>query len=67
VRILGQTEEQKSSVREGFKNFDAKRCECFKPEDKQRLLGVVEAGSGTMDRLNVQIRSMMERLIDEIV
>jgi hypothetical protein len=67
VCILGQTEEQQSSVREGFKTFDAKSCECFKAEDKQWLLGIVEAGSGTMDRFNVQIRSMMERFLHQTV
>jgi hypothetical protein len=62
VRFLGQTEEQRSKVSESFQNFDVTRVECFDPKDKQRLLGIVEAGSGTMDRFNVQVRSMLRRL-----
>jgi hypothetical protein len=60
--VLGQTAEEHSSVRATFTNFDALACECFDPEDKQRLLGVVEAGSGTMDRFNMQVRGMMDKL-----
>jgi hypothetical protein len=62
VRVLGHTEEEHSTVRDGFANFDAEACECFDPRDKQRLLGIVEAGSGTMDRFNMQIRGMIDRL-----
>jgi hypothetical protein len=62
LRVLGQTAEERSCVRETFTNFDANDCQCFDPEDKERLLGIVEAGSGTMDRFNMQIRGMMGRL-----
>jgi hypothetical protein len=62
VLILGQTEGEDSAVRDTFQNFDALACECFDPQDKQRLMGVVEAGSGTLDRFNMQIRGMMDKL-----
>jgi hypothetical protein len=59
VRVLGQTEEQCSSVREGLANFDIMACQCFDPKDKFRLLDVVEAGCGTKDVFNMQVRGMM--------
>jgi len=65
VRVLGQTEEEHISVCANFSSFDARECECFDPEDKHRLLGIVEAGSGTTERFNAQIRGMLGSLQDD--
>jgi hypothetical protein len=59
VRFVGKTAEERSLVGESFKSFDVLRCECSKSEDQQRLQGLVEAGCGTSENLNVQIRSML--------
>jgi hypothetical protein len=62
VISLGMTAAERKLVCQAFRNFDAADCECSKPEDKQRLLGIVEAGSGTMERFNMQIRGMFGNL-----
>lgn len=59
VVYAGTTEEERSLVGERFKSFDVLQCECSEPEDKLRLQGVVEAGSGTRENFNVQIRGML--------
>jgi hypothetical protein len=58
LSVLGQTEEQRNIVYESLKNFDAVNCVCSQINDQERLQGIVEAGSGTVDRFNVQIRGM---------
>lgn len=59
VCALGKTEEEHKLVCQTFRNFNVVQCECSKAEDKQRLQGIVEAGSGTMDRFNKKIRRML--------
>jgi hypothetical protein len=59
VALLGKTAAERSSVGESFKSFDVMRCECSVLEDQQRLQGVVEAGSGTAENFNAQIRRML--------
>ena len=38
-----------------FSNFDVRNAYCFQPEDRQRLLGVIEAGYGGYDGFNQQV------------
>jgi hypothetical protein len=62
VMPLGKTQEERTLICENFKNFDVMHCKCSKPEDKQRLQDIVEAGSGTMDRFNMQTRRMLGKV-----
>merc|ERR1712217_827784 len=64
VTFLGKSVEERRLVRETFKSFDVIQCECSESSDRQRLQGVVEAGSGTMDNFNAQIRLMLGGLQD---
>jgi hypothetical protein len=66
VLVLAQTEEEHSSVRESFSNFDVMQCECSELKDKDRLLGIVEAGSGTRERFNTQVRGMLGSLQETV-
>ena len=42
-----------AEVLKGFETFDAAAAQCFKPEDKDALLGVIESGAGSIVRLAV--------------
>jgi len=62
MSIIGPTESCRSSVRESLLSFDATKCKCCESTDKSRLLGIIEAVSGTMDRFNRQIREILADL-----
>merc|ERR1711972_1174655 len=36
-------DEDETSILDGFANFHARNCDCFKPGDKQRILAIMEA------------------------
>jgi len=55
-----------TSVGETYKNFDARNCKCSDPGDKQRILDIIEAGSGTMGRFNAQVRGMLSTFQEEV-
>ena len=40
--------------------FDAGKAECFKQEDRQRLLAVIEAGFGNFDDFNRGVREVFK-------
>ena len=40
-----------------FKVFDARQARCFIESDRQRLLGVIESGIGSLDAFNSLVRS----------
>ena len=41
-----------------FKTFDAHDAKCFKPEDKEALLGVIESGTGSIDAFNHTVQEI---------
>ena len=41
-----------------FRDFDAARAECFKPEERQKLLGVIERGFGSLGSFNHQVSAL---------
>merc|ERR1719198_555362 len=45
-----------SATMEAFACFDAKNAQCFKPEDKNELLGVIESGMGSIAAFNKSVR-----------
>ena len=44
--------------------FDAAKAQCFKHEDEQKLLAVIEAAFGTFDDFNERVRSAFEKRVD---
>ena len=48
---------KEEKIVEAFTHFDAARSQCFDPNDKARLLSIVEAGGG-IPRLNELIRQL---------
>jgi len=47
--------------REQLRAFDASQAQCFKPEDRDRLLGIIEAGYGDFDEFNAIVRGVFEK------
>ena len=50
---------------EQFKDFDAAKAQCFKAEDRQRLLGVVESGFGDFQEFNKLVRSIFRSRLEK--
>ena len=50
----------KKELAEQLATFDAAEAQCFKPEDRQKLLAVIEAGFGDFSDFNKGVRSMFE-------
>lgn len=46
-------------VADGFRKFNASKCQCFDPNDKVRLLKIVESGSGGMDAFDDSVRHLL--------
>ena len=46
-------------VRLAFTSFDAAQAQCFKVEDRDHLLGVIEHGFGSFDAFNAVARKML--------
>ena len=43
---------------DAFSTFDANAAKCFKPEDKEALLGVIESGTGSIDAFNATVHEI---------
>ena len=54
----------KKELTEQLATFDAAKAECFKHEDEQKLLAVIEAAFGTFDDFNERVRSAFEKRVD---
>ena len=42
-------------------HFDASKATCFKPEDRQHLLGIIEGAFGDFSSFNAQVRSLFKK------
>ena len=49
-------EEEHATFSGPFARFDASRCECFQPEDKEHLLATVEAAYGSLHAFSTAVR-----------
>uniref|UniRef100_A0A7S3WFN8 TIR domain-containing protein n=2 Tax=Emiliania huxleyi TaxID=2903 RepID=A0A7S3WFN8_EMIHU len=49
-----------------FEAFDAREASCFHPEDRQRLLGVMEAGFGSLPVFNTVVRRIFAGAVDRL-
>jgi hypothetical protein len=55
----------KKVLKKQFATFDAAKAECFLPNDKHRLLAVVEAGFGDFKEFNQHVRSIFGDRVQE--
>ena len=52
--------EAKTELKKQFSEFDAAKAQCFKQEDRQKLLAVIEAGFGNFDEFNTGVREVFK-------
>lgn len=62
VMILGSDDMERQRVRDAWLNFDARACQCWLPEDKTRILAVVDGRDGGVDAFNTSMRGLAMRL-----
>ena len=58
-------QQSRQLLAEQFKGFDAAKAQCFKAEDRQRLLGVVESGFGDFQEFNKLVRSIFRSRLEK--
>ena len=51
-------------LKQQFATFDAAKAQCFLPQDKHRLLAVVEAGFGDFKDFNTRVRTAFAKRLD---
>eukprot|EP00931_Biecheleriopsis_adriatica_P020491 TRINITY_DN13679_c0_g2_i4.p1 TRINITY_DN13679_c0_g2~~TRINITY_DN13679_c0_g2_i4.p1 ORF type:complete len:632 (+),score=57.97 TRINITY_DN13679_c0_g2_i4:82-1977(+) len=56
IVVLGEDEAQRKAVKQEWRSFEARSCNCFKPSDKERIMAVIEASDGGIDRFNQYVR-----------
>ena len=60
VRHIGQGE----AIEEQFRKFDASKASCFLPEDRERLLAVIEAGFGDLHPFSKLVAGLLEERLN---
>ena len=58
----GQARQQ---IAKEFKNFNAAKAQCFKVEDRERLLAVIEAGFGDFKEFNALVRDVFKSRLEK--
>ena len=58
----GDQEVALTAIFDSFATFDANAAKCFKPEDKEALLGVIESGTGSLAAFNDTVREMFANM-----
>ena len=61
IFALGSSQDLKTQIA----SFDAAEAECYKVEDKQKLLAVVEAGFGDFEDFNARVRGVFDDRIQK--
>ena len=59
VTIVPFGQQTLDAVVQGFNRFDVAQARCYLESDRQRLLGIIEAGFGTFDAFNRTMRSLL--------
>ena len=59
VTILPCGQQTLDAVVQGFNRFDVAQSRCALETDRQRLLGIIEAGFGTFDAFNRTMRCLL--------
>eukprot|EP00931_Biecheleriopsis_adriatica_P105339 TRINITY_DN79896_c0_g1_i1.p1 TRINITY_DN79896_c0_g1~~TRINITY_DN79896_c0_g1_i1.p1 ORF type:complete len:520 (+),score=61.37 TRINITY_DN79896_c0_g1_i1:36-1562(+) len=52
-------------VENAFRTFDAQRCDCSDPRDKERMLGIIHTAYGGMASFNQEVRDILGRVRDQ--
>jgi len=55
----GYEDEDTRSIRSSFEEFDSNRCECFEPDDKEKLLTIIRVVFGNLNTFNQTIRALL--------
>ena len=59
-RTLTDGRRSLDDLKHQFATFNAAKAQCFLPKDKHRLLAVVEAGFGSFEGFNTQMREVFD-------
>jgi len=62
ILLTAKCEEELSTAKNAWATFDVTRCNCFNPEDKSRILNVVERHPGGAQAFNDYIRNLAAAL-----
>lgn len=65
VYTMGGTEDEKRQVQVAWHNFDARRCSCAFPEDKERIMAVIGQHEGGVEEFNKHIHDLASRLFGD--
>ena len=57
----GSPEETRALLHRSFEGFEAQKAQCFKLEDRERLLGVIEAGFGELADFDMLVRHLLSQ------
>ena len=64
IHLIAHPDHDRRAARRELKaklaSFDAEKAECFLEKDRQRLLAVVEAGFGSFEGFNTQMREVFD-------
>lgn len=58
VFTLGADWREKQRVRNSWREFDAQSCRCFSPEDKERIMSVIQRHEGGIEGFNENVRTL---------
>lgn len=55
---LGECQQQKHEIELTWSSFDAGRCSCFNPDDKTKIMAVIESSCGSIADFNGMVTAM---------
>mmetsp|Transcript_16066 Transcript_16066/g.37435 ORF Transcript_16066/g.37435 Transcript_16066/m.37435 type:complete len:770 (+) Transcript_16066:44-2353(+) len=64
LRKLDTSQQDEDVMRKEIRQFDASKAQCYSPEERDAMLTLIEAGSGTLEAFSAQISSMLNGLLD---
>jgi len=64
LRKLDTSQQDEDVMRKEIRKFDASKAQCYSPEERDAMLTLIEAGSGTLEAFSAQISSMLNGLLD---
>merc|ERR1711920_879553 len=64
VQVLreGFENEDAKAIEDTFEKFDARDCQCFHVEEKQRMLTIIEAAFGSVDAFNTNVQQITRQV-----
>lgn len=64
-KVSNMVAEAAASMLDVFRTFDAEEAECFKPEDREHLLGIIEMGFGDFAHFNEMVRTVFTAALED--